>query len=130
MRKSFVDYLPDLFKKLLTKKVHLNFSTKDFQMTNLRPPQKCNSMAELRKEIDAIDILLLDLLAIRSRYIDSAIDLKRIEGLPARTVDRVAKVLNRVKERATEVGLDEKLAETLWSELIEWSIERESKHLG
>jgi len=99
-------------------------------MTNLRPPQDCNSMAELRKEIDAVDVMLLDLLATRSGYIDRAIDLKRIEGLPARAVDRVAEVLNNVKAKATEIGLDETLAETLWSELIEWSIERESKHLG
>ncbi len=99
-------------------------------MTTLIPPQDCSSMAELRLQIDAIDTALLDLLATRSGYIDRAVDLKRIEGLPARTVDRVAEVLNNVKAKARTVGLDEKLAETLWSELIEWSIARESKHLG
>lgn len=87
-------------------------------------------MADLRHEIDAIDTMLLDLLATRSRYIDRAIDLKRIEGLPARTVDRVAEVLGNVRSKAARIGLDEKLASTLWSELIEWSIERESRHLG
>lgn len=96
----------------------------------LRPPQDCQTMAELRLEIDAIDLQLLDLLATRSHYIDRAIDLKRIEGLPARTVDRVAEVLKNVKENAAKIGLDETLAETLWSDLIEWGIERESKHLG
>ena len=99
-------------------------------MTNLTAPDDCATMADLRKQIDAIDTMLLDLLATRSRYIDRAIDLKRIEGLPARTVDRVAEVLSHVTSKAALIGLDEKLAETIWTELIEWSIERERKHLG
>ncbi|MDF1719659.1 MAG: chorismate mutase [Minwuia sp.] len=99
-------------------------------MTKLTEPSACESMAELRQQIDAIDTMLLDLLATRSRYIDRAVDLKRIEGLPARTVDRVAAVLDNVKSKATTVGLDEDLAVTIWSELIEWSIQREIKHLG
>lgn len=99
-------------------------------MTRLKAPQACKTMAELRLEIDAIDIRLLDLLATRSQYIDRAVDLKRIEGLPARAVDRVAEVLNNVRVKAAEIGLDEELVETLWTELIEWSIERESRHLG
>ncbi len=99
-------------------------------MPPIRPPQDCKTMADLRLQIDAIDLQLLDLLATRSHYIDRAIDLKRIEGLPARTVDRVAEVLTKVKDQATSIGLDETLAETLWTDLIEWGIARESQHLG
>lgn len=99
-------------------------------MTTLTKPQDCDSMAELRQQIDAIDTMLLELLATRSDYIDRAVELKRIEGLPARTVDRVATVLANVKSKAAQVGLDEELAETLWTELIEWAIHREAKHLG
>ncbi|MGB7240628.1 MAG: chorismate mutase, partial [Sulfitobacter sp.] len=62
-------------------------------MTPRNPPQTCVTMAELRKEIDAIDEAFIDLLALRVTYIDRAVDLKRIEGLPARTVDRVTEVL-------------------------------------
>jgi len=99
-------------------------------MTALTKPRDCGSMTELRVQIDAIDVMLLELLAKRSDYIDRAVELKRIEGLPARTVDRVAAVLANVKSKAVEVGLDEGLAETLWTELIEWAIQREVKHLG
>lgn len=99
-------------------------------MTNLTKPEACGSMAELREQIDAIDVMLLELLATRSDYIDRAVELKRIEGLPARTVDRVAAVLANVKSKAAEVGLDEKLVEALWTELVEWAIQREAKHLG
>jgi len=99
-------------------------------MTPLNPPKDCNSMAELRKEIDAIDEALIELLAVRATYIDRAIELKRIEGLPARTVDRVAEVLSNVRKKAADADFDEDFAEALWTELIEWSIRREVVHLG
>ena len=87
-------------------------------------------MAQLRAQIDAIDVDLIGLLVTRSRYIDRAVDLKKRENLPARTTDRVAEVLDKVRAAATEKGLDPALAATLWSELIEWSIQREIKELG
>ena len=99
-------------------------------MDDLLPPEACKSMAELRVQIDAIDIELITLLANRSGYIDRAVDLKKIEGLPARTTDRVAEVLNKVSATATQNGLDPDLARKLWSELIEWSIQREIRELG
>lgn len=99
-------------------------------MKTLRAPQDCQNMAELRDQIDAIDVELIALLAIRSGYIDRAIDLKKIENLPARTTARVAEVLDKVSATASEQGLDPVLARTLWSDLIEWGIRRESVELG
>lgn len=99
-------------------------------MNPLKAPKTCQSMAELRLQIDAIDIELISLLVTRSRYIDRAVDLKKIEGLPARTTDRVAEVLEKVGATAAEKGLDSELARKLWGQLIEWSIQREIKELG
>lgn len=99
-------------------------------MDTLRTPDSCRSMAELRTQIDAIDTELISLLAIRSRYIDRAVDLKKIEGLPARTTDRIAEVLDKVSSTASHHGLDPDLVRKLWAELIEWSIKREAKELG
>jgi isochorismate pyruvate lyase len=98
-------------------------------MNTLLPPNTCQSMSQLRTQIDAIDVTLLKLLETRSRYIDRAIDLKKIENLPARTTDRVAEVLEKVSTTASQIGLDPELACTLWGELIEWSITRESRVL-
>lgn len=99
-------------------------------MEKLLPPENCRTMTELRVQIDAIDVKLIELLAIRSGYIDRAVDLKKIEGLPARTTDRVAQVLDKVSATAADRGMDPALARILWSELIEWSIQRELKELG
>lgn len=98
-------------------------------MTNLTSPASCQTMAELRRQIDAIDKDLIDLLTLRSGYIDRAVDLKRIEGLPARTTGRVAEVLDNVARLATERGLDPDLARALWAHMIEWAIARESRAL-
>ena len=93
-------------------------------------PQDCATMAELRVQIDTLDNHLIDLLVARSGYIDRAVDLKQIEGLPARTTDRVQEVLNNVRNNAAAKGLDAGLVVDIWANLIEWSIEREATHLG
>ncbi len=95
-----------------------------------KSPNDCASMADLRVQIDALDNQLIDLLLKRSGYIDRAVDLKRIEGLPARTTNRVQEVLDRVSSTAESIGLDPELINTLWTVLIEWSIAREAPHLG
>lgn len=94
-----------------------------------RAPEDCNTMAELRVEIDALDAALIELLVSRKDYIDRAVDLKRIEHLPARIDDRVEEVVANVRKAAEGRGLDGDLAEALWRRLIEWSIERESRSL-
>lgn len=99
-------------------------------MTDFKRPQDCQTMADLRIQIDGIDAQLIALLAQRSGYIDRAVDLKKIEGLPARTTDRVAEVLGKVRALATDHALDPDLVEALWKELIEWGIQREMKELG
>ena len=45
-------------------------------MTALLPPERCETTAELRTQIDSIDAELVHLLSERSGYIDKAIDLK------------------------------------------------------
>jgi isochorismate pyruvate lyase len=42
----------------------------------------------------------------------------------------VAEVLEKVSVTAQDKGLDPDLARALWSELIEWSIQREIRELG
>lgn len=99
-------------------------------MDKFRHPADCHTMSELRQQIDALDEDLVALLALRSRFIGRATVLKEAEGLPARVTDRVAEVLDKVSAAASERELDPDLARTLWTEIIEWSIQRESEVLG
>ena len=96
----------------------------------MRPPEDLPDMAELRREVDATDRALIDMLARRARLIDRAAELKREAGLPARIETRVEEVVANAREGASGAGLDPELAETLWRHLIEWSIRREERVLG
>ncbi|MCA0927757.1 chorismate mutase [Ruegeria profundi] len=99
-------------------------------MPTLIPPQDCNSMRELRPQIDKLDRQLIELLVTRASYIDRASELKPGEGLPARIPDRVEDVVQRVRQSSDELGMDPDLAEKLWRILIDWSIAREERVLG
>ncbi len=94
------------------------------------PPAHCRSMAELRREIDALDRRIVAMLARRAACIDRAIELKPSEGLPARIPDRVQAVMDNIRAEALATGLDPALAEEIWHKLIEWSIAREERVLG
>ena len=99
-------------------------------MSSLNPPENCNTMQELRVEIDKLDSQLIEMLVTRSGYIDRASDLKQGEALPARIPDRVEEVVQNVRAKAEVSGMDPDLAEQLWRRLIDWSIAREERVLG
>lgn len=96
-------------------------------MTKLIPPQKCNDMDALRQQIDALDAQLVALLADRAGYIDRAVELKSENGWPARIPARVEEVIENARARAGHSGLDPDLIESLWRQLVEWSIAREAR---
>jgi isochorismate pyruvate lyase len=96
----------------------------------MREPSEIATMAELRAEIDAHDRCIVSMLAERARLIDRASELKPGEGMPARITPRVEAVVANVRSAAQGRGLDPELIETLWRQLIEWSIAREEQVLG
>ena len=96
-------------------------------MTELTKPDDCKSMEELRHQIDKLDFKIVELLAIRSQFIDRATDLKSINGMPARIPDRIESVVSNAREAAQELDLDSDLVEKIWRILIEWSIQREAE---
>ena len=96
----------------------------------MKAPADCQTMQDLRVQIDLLDAEIVAKLAARAGYIDRAIQLKQIEQMPARVEDRVEQVVERVRARALIEGLDPALTEDLWRRLIEWSIAREERVLG
>lgn len=81
-------------------------------------PEACQTMAEVRVGVDALDRALVTLLAERQRYMDAAARIKTDRNVvhdPARIEDVVAKV----KAAARAAGLSEAIAEPVWRTLID-----------
>lgn len=96
----------------------------------MKTPADCATMTELRVEIDRLDQDLVALFARRAAYIDRAAQIKSGLGLPARIDARVEEVVDNVRRHAMAQGLPPDQIETLWRNLIDWSIAREETHLG
>ena len=96
----------------------------------MRKPSECDTMAEIRAEIDALDEKLVQLFARRAGYIDRAAEIKAVVDLPARITPRVEEVVQNVRRHAATYGLPPDLVEKLWRRLIDWSIAREESRLG
>lgn len=95
-----------------------------------KTPAECETMADIRAEIDRLDAELVALFAQRVGYIDRAAAIKAEVGLPARITSRVEEVVANVRRHAEAHGLPPDKLEKLWRKLIDWSIEREEGHLG
>jgi len=96
-------------------------------MTELTKPADCNDMDELRRQIDKLDVKIIELLAHRSEFIDRATELKSSNGMPARIPKRIEKVVSNARSAALELNMDSDLVEKIWRILIDWSIQREAK---
>ncbi len=92
-------------------------------MANLSAAQ-CQTMAELRVEIDRLDRVLVGLLAERQTYIERAAEIKTVRAAvhdQARIDDVVAKVLVQAKKD----GLSVEIAEPVWRVLVDRCIAHE-----
>lgn len=96
-------------------------------MTNLlMPPEKCQSMAEIRAAIDALDHDIVTLLSERMRYIDAAARVKQARDT-VRDEQRKAEVIAHAVEAAGQMGLPADLASALYEQIVEYSIAHELK---
>jgi isochorismate pyruvate lyase len=93
--------------------------------TDARPsPAECETMAQVRQGVDAIDRLLVAVLAERQRYMDAAARIKT-DRTAVRDAARIEDVVAKVKSAARAAGLSEAIAEPVWRTLIERSIAHE-----
>lgn len=96
----------------------------DFQ-TDPRPaPADCTTMGEVRQGVDAIDRLLVAVLAERQGYMDAAARIKT-DRAAVRDAARIEDVVAKVKAAARAAGLSEAIAEPVWRTLIEACIAHE-----
>lgn len=81
-------------------------------------------MDEVRDGVDRMDRALAALIAERTRYMEAAARIKPSRDV-VRDTDRIEDVVSKVKAAARKVGLPETVAEPVWRELVEQSIQHE-----
>ncbi len=95
-------------------------------MTDVRDPEQCSTMAEVRAGVDELDRRIVALIARRFGYMDAAARIK-----PAREAVRdewrKADVLAKVAAQAMDCGVDPALIKQLYEDLIEGSIAHEMR---
>ncbi len=84
-------------------------------------------LQRLRDELDQVDAGLIDLAARRQQIVAEIGHLKRSVGRQLRDFRREREVLDRVRARAADSGLDPDLAEDLLTRLIEASLTRQEQ---
>ena len=90
--------------------------------------EKCESLEQVRENIDQLDQQLIDLIATRQFYVDQAVRFKRTTE-DAQSPERVQQVIDKVRQKAFEVGTDPDLVESIYREMIQHFIQRELKEI-
>ena len=78
---------------------------------------KCNSLEEVRLNIDRIDSEIIKLLAERTGYVMQASRFKKNEA-GVKAPSRVEAVIQKAREKASEYGADPDMVEALYREMI------------
>jgi isochorismate pyruvate lyase len=87
----------------------------------ITPAADCNTMAEVRAGVDAVDRELVALLVRRFGYMDAAARIKPSRDL-VRDEGRKAEVLNNVQQLAAQHNLPAERIAAVWEVLVEQSI--------
>jgi isochorismate pyruvate lyase len=84
-------------------------------------PEVCQTMAEVRAGVDAVDADILALLARRFAYMDAAARIKQARDI-VRDDARKAQVIANARKAALDHRLPQDLIAEMWEALVEGSI--------
>ncbi len=96
----------------------INFSSE------LISAEKCESLDNVRTNIDAIDDKIVKLIAQRSKFVLRAADFKKSENA-VKAPDRVEAVIEKVRKKAVKYNGDPDITEKLYREMINCFINKE-----
>ena len=91
---------------------------------NSRAPLPCPEMGKIREDIDSLDKDILQLLKKRLNLIEQAA-LVKPERNQVRDQARIDEVIALIRREAHEVNYPEDMAEVIWKNIIELSIDYE-----
>ena len=86
--------------------------------------QKCNSLEEVRTEIDKLDTHLVDLISKRSHLIRQAASFKNSVD-EVKSEDRIDFIMQRVRKKAIELNMNPNMIEELFKIMIDEMVETE-----
>ena len=86
--------------------------------------KKCDSLEELRTEIDKIDEQLVELIAKRNAYIKQAAKFKTTID-DVKSPERVEQVMQNARKKAIELGVNPNMIEDLFKIMINEMVETE-----
>ncbi|MCD2324821.1 chorismate mutase [Sphingomonas sp. IC-56] len=90
-------------------------------MHDIRDPQACQTMTEVRAGVDAVDRELIALLKRRFGYMEAAARIKPERGM-VRDDARKAEVIANAVRHAGEAGIPDNAVAEMWECLVEASI--------
>lgn len=86
--------------------------------------KKCNSLEEVRTEIDALDYKIVELIAQRSHYIRQAASFKNsVDEVKAE--DRIDFIMQRLRHKAIELEVSPNMITDLYKVMIDEMVETE-----
>lgn len=88
--------------------------------------EKCESLAEARNKIDAIDEAIIEWIGLRQFYVDQAVRFK-CSTQDIQAPERVEIVINKVRALAEKNQVDPALVEQIYQHMIQHFIQRELK---
>jgi isochorismate pyruvate lyase len=89
-----------------------------------KTPEACESIQDVRAEIDHIDHEIITLLGRRYEYVQVAAKFKTDEA-SVKAPDRVAAMLQQRRAWAKEVALDPEVVVKLYTDLVQYFVQRE-----
>jgi len=90
--------------------------------------KQCETLEELRAEVDKVDEKIVELIAVRNDYIKQAAKFKHtVDEIKAD--DRIEAVLNHVRHKALSLGVSPNMVADLYKEMIDAMVETEIAEL-
>lgn len=84
-------------------------------------PEDCRTMADVRAGVDALDLQIVAMLAVRFRFMTAAARIKQDRGA-VRDEGRKAVVIANAREAAQRLGIPSEIVGDIWDLLVEGSI--------
>ena len=91
--------------------------------------QHCNTMADVRRAIDALDDILVPLLVTRGGYMTQAARIKQRDS-QVRDEERIEAIVARVRERALQEGGEPDVIEAIYRSMMEAYIAYEHREFA